>query len=323
MHCYFEYNGGNILYACVECEDGHPYIDEQCNPYPENCKSCMTDPSKCDVGSCEEGYGVDESRKCSPCRDHCEKCPKYYNVCHDDQYNSFCSFGYGLSLDENGTPTGNCAEKDSNGDFTGKCVSCPQNCIRCNLYSTQCLECEDSYSLNSANTCVKCPNNCIECNADNLKCLTCAEHYGLNSDSQCKECPENCAKCDKDTSKCTKCLEGFEFEIFNGTLTNKCVSFIYDGTFDIDINGTTSKEVTKKQKTVIIAVIAVLVSIGVISSAVTSILFLKTLSSDYGDELENNLDDNGGANAGYNENYNANYNGYNNNYNNNNYNYPQ
>lgn len=135
-------------------------------------------------------------------------------------------------------------------------------------------------------------------------------------------CPENCAKCDGDASICTRCLEGFEFEFFNGTLTNKCVSYIYDGdgTFDIDINGTTSKEVTKKQKTVIIAVIAVLVSIGVISSAVTSILFFKTLSSDYGDELENNSDDNGGANAGYNENYNANYNGYNNNYNNNNYN---
>lgn len=133
----------------------------------------------------------------------------------------------------------------------------------------------------------------------------------MNSDSQCEECPENCAKCDKDTSKCTKCLEGFEFEIFNGTLTNKCVSFIYDVdcTFDndIDVNGTTTKEVTKKQKKIIIAIVAVLISIGVISSIVTGIVFLvrfsksmKALSSDYSDHLENSMDEDDGVNPGYN-----------------------
>lgn len=76
---WYGLKGGDSNYSffiCGACEDPH-------------CISCFEDATICT--SCTVSYGVNESKKCSPCsKDKCLECPNNYKWC------SVCDNGFGL-----------------------------------------------------------------------------------------------------------------------------------------------------------------------------------------------------------------------------------
>ncbi|KAL4441154.1 hypothetical protein ABPG74_002104 [Tetrahymena malaccensis] len=213
---------------CTACSEGYNLYNIDCVP---NCKSnqyfdlltlkCIDCGNNCDIcnsQTCQQctdsTFQVDlrNPQNCILC--HINNCFQ----CSDNNKCSVCMDNYQLSA-----------------DYSSCNIPCQvNNCITCNdNSSTSCLQCAQSYTLNTNNQqCVKCNqdqimlddfscisinsciiNNCQSCKAQNpLSCDVCLPNYYLNLDSnQCFSCfVQNCLQCsNRNYQECQTCSENY------------------------------------------------------------------------------------------------------------------
>lgn len=200
--------------VCTKCMLNYGLINNQCQKCTSlGCRSCSTNVSTCDSGSCMLGYvwyfnPTKNIGVCQPCTTGCIVCSVAdLSAC------STCSLGYYPQADSNGI---------------NRCVTCFTNCNAC-LNATVCTTCASGYlpSSNGSSCNVICSGNCLTCDQINAtKCLTCyagstlnttsntcVVDFSCNSTASCLFCGEgyvlsngNCIKCLNSDSNCIACL---------------------------------------------------------------------------------------------------------------------
>ena len=101
---------------------------------------------------------------------------------------------------------------------------CGSSCKDCNRATQTCLQCHDSFFLESDNSCTPCEGDCRLCPTGANICLQCEEGFVRNplvnegeepgvvngvQQKSCLKCPDNCKICTK-TSVCDKCKDRFK-----------------------------------------------------------------------------------------------------------------
>ena len=117
-------------------------------------------------------------------------------------------------------------EEDILKEYSKICTQCDditqKYCKYCN--DNKCSECYAGYVPNENGKCVSCSNNCLKCNYNDLsKCIKCFNGYGL-IENECKNCNDiNCILCDGNINTCQKCKNGYV--LIEGKCTKKDDSF--------------------------------------------------------------------------------------------------
>ena len=240
------------IHMCRDCQD---FCDECADDHI--CIKCQKGAVRLENGECagecpDLSYATADGN-CIHCHHSCLSC--------NGPTESNCTACPGqLSLREDGT----CSIRSPSSCLDGtyfdhrklECNSCHATCSKCSgKESTQCTQCNDSYTLtedgrcvdfrqmqscdsghyfnNSASSCIPCPSMCANCSED-AKCLSCTGEYYLLSGGTCVEtCPEHTVT-DNQTHTCLdtachkSCLACF------GTNDNQCIScpenlFLFEG----------------------------------------------------------------------------------------------
>ncbi|CAD8124855.1 unnamed protein product [Paramecium sonneborni] len=200
---------------CLQCDSKQSC--QQCNTnnnqiylYNGICKSCTPPCLQCNQSECSQcpiAYYI-SSQNCQPCLSNCQICKS--------------EIGCTLCLDSyyfDGINCNSCSNKFEN------CKTCTE---------TQCLNCQNTFYLNTDYLCQKCLNpycqsnctqeqcqdcgeGCIKCNLDKI-CYSCLTNYYLEQGS-CKSCHQFCLKCNY--QECLQCQTGYYSE---GKDCKKCIS---------------------------------------------------------------------------------------------------
>ena len=233
---------------CNECKDGYYNVEGICkecrsvNPFCETCTYKEEENSETKIFKCqkclnEEEYRVNDEFRCVNCKEllkHCKKChfqgeTSLFPKCDE------CNEGYLLTFQNECKEcqfepivNGNCSKclPDLNPEcwcfsgyvFSGiECLRCPNDCIKCKFNnetnSTECLKCNNGFSISSLGKCIKCPDGCESCYLDENNIIRCSKcksgKFILGEDNKCLICPENCLNCEYDSDKkkaiCTNC----------------------------------------------------------------------------------------------------------------------
>lgn len=233
-----EYVGGEFTGNCIQCPPGcdecssdytecqkcsHGYgtvLDDQ----GESTKKCELCPSFCESCSsskvcsrCVRGYGL-ENGKCKPCPRNCAYCDDGVNFCTDclggyievtdndgkiiscvpGPEEIYCDAGYGHVLDDEGNPT-------------GECKKCSENCVSCDYNYKECDYCRSGYGHDGEHTnCKKCiDDNCQSCSNVYTRCETCNEGYYKDIDYKCLKCEQDHCKICYTQNYCNTCEDGY------------------------------------------------------------------------------------------------------------------
>ena len=152
------------------------------------------------------------------CYELCEKnkCTQYSDDIND-QHCTGCIENYYLEK-------GNCKSNCSNGYKISEreCVECPDKFCETFIINTcNCSKCkQDNYFLNLNNSCEECDTSCAKCEGYSFNCIECDNSHFL-FDNKCIECATNCEQKDSDDCKCKECNEGFYIKDF---LCNPCIN---------------------------------------------------------------------------------------------------
>ena len=192
-----------LMQHCLQCHYTLDYQDKKCD--------------KCFYGFYSNSEGI-----CKKCHYYVSIPNGYCKVCSDDltDYNTGTCWCYSYST-----------KKDHS-----TCAACPSHCPYCKYNKksgkTECIRCDNGYTVNpdktcsycgdgcqycflgqnlkpictycfsrtltDDNTCLICPNNCKRCKLDknnNIICTECDDGYGLNKNGTCESCPSKCRKC--------------------------------------------------------------------------------------------------------------------------------
>ena len=191
----------SILGNCISCNEGF-YLNKKenkCEPKSGNftyCKQSL-DGQNCDM--CDEDFYLDEngicikSQYCSESEDFkCKKCISGYHLVNNNAFHM--------------------------------CTTTP-NCTSIDMYTSQCMFCNDKYTLNINN--YKCTSNLLDgplkyCQfAKDGKCLKCDFQYFLGEDYKCSE-SDYCSE--SENGKCIKCAENYYLSLNNHcTKEEKCI----------------------------------------------------------------------------------------------------
>ena len=158
---------GSTRTSCSACASGYYILNNRCRICSvPGCKTCNTDPNKCDV--CYEGQfrtiessgNVNCNSKCQVT--NCSECQTDITKCQN------CLPGFRLSSDKT------------------TCTACnTANCSGCPVSETICTACNKDYFLDG-NGCTLCPYGCESC--PNLSsCNFCDESFNffMKSDNKC------------------------------------------------------------------------------------------------------------------------------------------
>ena len=155
-----------------------------------SCQMC-TGPTENDCLNCNAGYWWAGSGKCT-------SCPQ----------------GKGKPVDTELFPT---AALTLDACYI-YCDLCTSGCKTCTSDPTTCSSCVTGRLFDSGK-CLSCPDNCLACSATTT-CTTCSTGYLLSKDASiCSKCAvENCEGCETDVGVCTKCKEKYTLKS-----TTECV----------------------------------------------------------------------------------------------------
>lgn len=181
---------------CLSCTTGLFYDANtsaclECDP---TCLSCGVNATTCEV--CYPGWTFNANQQCNQCPLNCFNCSSS-TVCNQ------CDKGYGL------TPNGTCR----------KCMSYCSECNPDNI--TECTSCAQGLELRSGR-CYSCPLNCLECTS--TACVLCTGGYTLNTNSVCVlQCELPCVTClDNNPTLCTACQTGSYRSGYSCILNTTC-----------------------------------------------------------------------------------------------------
>lgn len=226
--------------SCKECYDNYLNVNGTCESMCDySCDVCKE--GKCVL--CKFGFSQSKDLKnCIECGENCFSCSEegcllcyegYYNidgVCSECNDNSISCESNLSSL---ACFTGYYLDKNLN------CSKCPENCIKCSNFNSECLMCDYGFGLTSTLACKTCEencrdcifiNHCLKCDQDytlsangkceksdlsncmilqnNGKCKICHNNYFLNDLQTCGRCPSNCFWCSKEKN-CIECISGY------------------------------------------------------------------------------------------------------------------
>ncbi|KAL4469167.1 hypothetical protein ABPG72_008907 [Tetrahymena utriculariae] len=175
---------------CYECNTGYTLSDDkqQCilGCSANFCNSCFLD-SKSNVycNKCQDNYLLDTQTNACSIQMSCQNQIQYCNSC----------FKYSISNSNNNQNQALPISLCNSCTTSTVSISCPQNCLICDPYSSQCTQCMPNYQLDLM-------GNCYEINSlfssqlssQQLSNLVRTVNY-VNQFDRCKSCPLNCISC--------------------------------------------------------------------------------------------------------------------------------
>ncbi|CAD8203433.1 unnamed protein product [Paramecium octaurelia] len=174
--CYYDQTA-----LCNSCIESYYLFNQQCYECPLFCKNnCNFDRinNLVQCGQCQTGFYATQLSipfECKKCKDQCTSCTNE-ELCLE------CSQGYILN--------------------NGKCQSCSQ------LYSNQCISCNNLFCLKCQNGYQLTNGNCIkDLIIDVPICLVEKQYYNTISNT-CESCIQNCIICNT-SSTCVRCDESY------------------------------------------------------------------------------------------------------------------
>eukprot|EP00928_Gymnodinium_smaydae_P003137 TRINITY_DN11121_c1_g4_i1.p1 TRINITY_DN11121_c1_g4~~TRINITY_DN11121_c1_g4_i1.p1 ORF type:complete len:816 (-),score=141.68 TRINITY_DN11121_c1_g4_i1:149-2536(-) len=227
---------------CDRCVQGtHRTSQGLCMPCPENCLLCEESAAiygfstaigsfegrflaqmPCDVGGCNEGYGLTSDGVCKRCSiANCLSCDGDTSTCRQ------CRRGHGIGANGTCLPcahercicieAGQCDLCETGWGFTsnGTCAACQEGCAMCEFaHDGICESCRSGFGFDDdGRHCKQCLPHCMSCNVSGpAGCDFCQSGFGFDvSQKRCSRCtPEHCLECDGSVPyKCTRCEYGF------------------------------------------------------------------------------------------------------------------